>query len=228
MPYEALYSKPFNIPVFIRDNNYWENYMLPSLCQQGWHVVIVDCAGVVDAYDFAIRFMNAISFDWSSFPHEFDLKWAEEYAEDIHWLDMRQGLFVYYKNFEDVLSMADGLSMEGYVRYSIDILYIMNAYYPRRPMWRDDEYEVLFGYGLEVSKDSLPRVEEYFEGHEIIFAGPDTEYPWSQQEERKKKYFPNGFPDPRYDENGIWITDPDIYPESATYTNNNDVQDKNI
>jgi len=119
--------------------------------------------------------------------------------------------------------MADGLNMEGYVRYSVNILYIMNAYYPRRPMWRDDEYEVLFGYGLEVSKDSLPRVEEYFEGHEIIFAGPDTEYPWSQQEERKKKYFPNGFPDPRYDENGIWITDPDIYPESTTYTNNNDV-----
>ena len=135
---------------------------------------------------------------------------------------MRQGLFVYYKNFEDVLSMADGLNMEGYVRYSVDILYIMNAYYPRRPMWRDDEYEVLFGYGLEVSKDSLPRVEEYFEGHQTICAGPNAVYPWSQQEERKKKYFPNGFPDPQYDENGIWITDPDEYPESTTYTGSMD------
>ena len=44
--------------------------------------------------------------------------------------------------------------------------------------------------------------------------------PWPQQEERKKKYFPSGFPDPRYDENGIWITDPDEYPESTTYTDN--------
>lgn len=222
MPYEALYSKPFSIPVFIRDNNYWENYMLPSLRQEGWHVVIVDCAGVVDAYDFAIRFMNAISFDWSSFPHKFDLKWAEEYAEDIDWLDMRQGLFVYLKHFEDVLKMADYLGGDSYANYVVRLIDSMQLHYPMRPAGHEG-YEVLFGYGLEVSKDSLPRVEEYFEGHEIIFAGPDTEYPWSQQEERKKKYFPNGFPDPLYDKNGIWITDPDIYPESTTYTNNNDV-----
>ena len=47
--------------------------------------------------------------------------------------------------------------------------------------------------------------------------------PWSQQEERKKKYFPNGFPDPRYDENGTeWINDPDEYPESTSYTGSKD------
>ena len=75
-----------------------------------------------------------------------------------------------------------------------------------------------FGYGFEVSKDFLPRVEDYFEGHQTICADPNAVYPWSQQEERKKKYFPSGFPDPLYDKNGIWITDPDIYPESTSYT----------
>ena len=40
--------------------------------------------------------------------------WAFEYATEVDWLDLRQGLFVYYKNFEDVLSMADRLGNDSY------------------------------------------------------------------------------------------------------------------
>ena len=41
--------------------------------------------------------------------------------------------------------------------------------------------------------------------------------PWPQQEERKKKYFPSGFPDPLYEDGDDWINDPDEYPESTSY-----------
>ena len=221
MGYKCGYKDEFIVPVFTQESGYWEQVMKPRLQEQGWYIAEVDCAGVEDIVDFGRRLLRALNFSVGDNEYVSPI-WYENLVGEISGVSMRQGFFVYYKNFEDVLSMADGLNMEGYARYSVDILYIMNAYYPRRPMWRDDEYEVLFGYGFEVSKDSLPRVEEYFEGHEIIFAGPDTEYPWSQQEERKKKYFPNGFPDPRYDENGIWVTDPNIYPESTSYTGSKD------
>ena len=47
----------------------------------------------------------------------------------------------------------------------------------------------------------------FFTGNnEILIAGPEVvEYPWTWHEERKKKYFPQGFPAPRCDERGEWI-----------------------
>ena len=36
-------------------------------------------------------------------------------------------------------------------------------------------------------------------------------------ERYKKVFFPQGFPDPLY-EDGEWIDDPDEYPESTSYT----------
>ena len=218
MPYKKNSSRKFVAPLFLAEDRYWEDYMRPYLEKEGWCVVEVDCAGVQGTRDFGYRLMEAIRLDWENeISGEFDSYWAEELATEIDWLDMRQGLFVYLKHFEDVLKMSDYLGGDSYANYVVRLIDSMQLHYPMRPAGHEG-YEVLFGYGLEVPKDFLPRVEEYFEGHEIICAGPDTEYPWSQQEERKKKYFPSGFPDPLYDKNGIWITDPNVYPESTSYT----------
>ena len=63
-------------------------------------------------------------------------------------------------------------------------------------------------------------MEQFFTGNnEILIAGPEVvEYPWTWHEERKKKYFPQGFPAPRCDERGDWIFDPERYPESPAFT----------
>ena len=47
---------------------------------------------------------------------------AYEYATAVDWLDLRQGLFVYYKNFEDVLSMADRLGNDSYAIYAVHMV----------------------------------------------------------------------------------------------------------
>ena len=44
------------------------------------------------------------------------------------------------------------------------------------------------------------------------------EYPWSGVERYKKVFFPQGFPDPLYEDGTEWINDPDEYPESTSYT----------
>ena len=35
------------------------------------------------------------------------------------------------------------------------------------------------------------------------------------------EFFPNGFPDPLYEDGDDWINDPDEYPESTSYTGGN-------
>ena len=137
----------------------------------------VDCAGVQGIRDFGYRLMEAIRLDWENeISGEFDSYWAEELATEIDWLDMRQGLFVYLKHFEDVLKMADYLGADSYANYVVRLIDSMQLHYPMRPAGHEG-YEVFFGYGLEVSKDFLPRVEEYFEGHQTICADPNAVYP---------------------------------------------------
>jgi len=176
MPYEHSLSKPFIAPIFIEEDGYWQNCMKPYLEREGWYIAEVDCAGATGSLEFGRRFLTALEFDWDSFPYDFDVHWAYEYATAVDWLDLRQGLFVYYKNFEDVLSMADRLGNDSYAIYAVNIIDSMRLNYPMRPS------------------------------------------PWTWHEERKKKYFPQGFPAPRCDERGEWIFDPERYPESPAFT----------
>ena len=103
--------------------------------------------------------------------------------------------------------MADRLGNDSYAIYAVHMVDYMRLVYPMRPSpypRSGDDYEVTLGYGFGVSRASLPRVEQFFTGNnEILIAGPEVvEYPWTWHEERKKKYFPQGFPAPRCDERG--------------------------
>ena len=60
MVYQHIRSKPFTAPLFIRENGYWENHMLPCLEAEGWAVITIDCAGVVSYLDFARRLVKTI------------------------------------------------------------------------------------------------------------------------------------------------------------------------
>ncbi len=60
-------------------------------------------------------------------------------------------------------------------------------------------------------------MEEFFV-NSVVIAADGVEYPWSSMEEYKKFFFPDGFPDPLYEDGTDWIYDPDEYPESTTYT----------
>ena len=92
----------------------------------------------------------------------------------------------------------------------------MDGRYTVRPVFGSGLYRVLFGYGFEFSRESLPVIKKFF-GDKTVTAKDGAEYPWSGVERYKKVFFPQGFPDPLY-EDGEWIDDPDEYPESTTYT----------
>ena len=212
MVYKQVRSaEEFIAPLFIRENGYWENHMLPYLEAEGWAVITIDCAGVVSYMDFARRLVKTIDPTYS-FPEGFNMRWAAEEACLIRDRDMRQGLFVLYKNFEQLFTMAD-----DDISACVNILEEMDTYYSIRPIHGSGLYKVLFGWGFELSQESLSRVEEFFVNR-VVIAADGVEYPWSSMEEYKKFFFPNGFPDPLYEDGTDWINDPDEYPESTSYT----------
>ena len=212
MAYKQLRSaEEFIAPLFICEGGYWENHMLPYLEAEGWAVITVDCAGVVSYMDFARRLVKTIDPNYS-FPEGFNMRRAAEEACLIRDRDMRQGLFVLYKNFEQLFTMAD-----DDISACVNILEIMEVNYAGRPLHGSGLYEVLVGYGFDISQESLPRVKEFFEG-KVVFAMDGAKYPWSRVERFKKLFFPDGFPDPLYEDGTDWINDPDEYPESTSYT----------
>ena len=215
MPYQQERSAvEFTAPLFIREDGYWENHMLPYLEAEGCKVIVVDCAGVKTTLDFAYRLVASIESVYA-IPDDFNLRWASEDACLIDWFDMRQGLFVLYKNFEQLFTMAD-----DDISACVNILEEMDTYYSIRPIHGSGLYKVLFGWGFELSQESLSRVEEFFVNR-VVIAADGVEYPWSSMEEYKKFFFPNGFPDPLYEDGTDWINDPDEYPESTSYTGGN-------
>jgi len=141
--------------------------------------------------------------------------WASEDACLINWFDMRQGLFMLYKNFDDLFVMDD-----EDVSLCVNILEEMEVYYATRQLHGSGLYEVLVGYGFDISRESLPRVKEFF-NDSIVIAADGAKYPWSGMEKNKKFFFPNGFSDPLYEDGDDWINDPDEYPESTSYTGGN-------
>ena len=214
MSYTSKYPDLFKAPLFIRESGYWQNHMVPYLEVEGWAVIVVDCAGVTSIQEFAYRLVESIDSGYS-YPEGFDLRWASEEACLIRNRDMRQGLFVLYKNFEDLL-VLDHRKLTA----CVNIIETMDEYYSVRPSFGNGLYQVLFGYGFEISQESLPQVKEFFADN-IVVAASDVKYPWDGAEKFKKTFFPNGFPDPRY-EDGSWVMDPDEYPESTSYVEDNE------
>ena len=182
MSYTLNGTVEFIAPLFIREDGYWKNHMLPYLEAEGWKVIVVDCAGVKTTLDFAYRLVESIESVYA-IPDDFNLRWASEDACLINWFDMRQGLFVLYKNFEDLFVMDD-----EDVSLCVNIIEQMDTRYTVRPIHGSGLYQVLFGWGFEISQESLPRVKEFFEG-KVVFAMDGVEYPWSRVERFKKVFF---------------------------------------
>ena len=176
MPYQQERSAvEFTAPLFIREDGYWENHMLPYLEAEGWKVIVVDCAGVETTLDFAYRLVASIESVYA-IPDDFNLRWASEDACLINWFDMRQGLFMLYKNFDDLFVMDDKA-----VTACVNILEEMEVYYATRQLHGSGLYEVLVGYGFDISQESLPRVKEFF-NDSIVVAADGAKYPWSGME----------------------------------------------
>ena len=94
MAYKQVRSaEEFTAPLFIREDGYWENHMLPYLEAEGWKVIVVDCAGVKTTLDFAYRLVESIESVYA-IPDDFNLRWASEDACLIDWFDWKKWKYI--------------------------------------------------------------------------------------------------------------------------------------
>ena len=230
MQYIREYKDEFIVPVFTQESRYWEKIMKPRLQEQGWFIVEVNCAGVDSSHELGRRLLRALGFNIA--PDQWvNGFWVMNAVTEADWNDMRQGLFVFYKNFEDLFSVQESCSPFYAPEYALQLAENMVHHYSKFRGNIYEQYPVVVGYGVGLPSSYLPQLEELMGAENVMIAGEGVRYPWSDFEEEQRRNFPNGAPDPLYDKygelfgvtthssqtTGIYVDDPRYYPESPLY-----------
>ena len=125
-----------------------------------------------------------IVFEAIEFPYEVPRlpdDWIHEYLEDLHWLDLSQGVFVVLRDY-DALFREDKGPEYLQAKWMAQILQSADNDLRYRHSWYGngdyDPPHVL--YGMEVSRNHLDQVVEYFEGHATIIESFDEDNPGAE------------------------------------------------
>jgi len=141
------------------------------------------------------------------------------------------GLFVFYKNFEDIFSTHPDLHQGYGAEFMLQLIEHMVYHYSDLRGYIYEEFPVVVGYGVGLPSSYIPQFEDVMGAENVMIAGEGVRYPWSDFEEEQRRNFPNGAPDPLYDKygelfgvtthssqtTGIYVADPRYYPESPFY-----------
>ena len=230
MGYIREYKDEFIVPVFTQESGYWEQVMKPRLQEQRWYIAEVDCAGVDSSHELGRRLLRALGFNIA--PDQWvNGFWVMNAVTEADWNDMRQGLFVFYENFEDLFSVQESCSPFYTPEYALQLAENMVHHYSKFRGNIYEQYPVVVGYGVGLPTSYIPQLEELMGAENVMIAGEGVRYPWSDFEEEQRRNFPNGAPDPLYDKEGVvygftndyddatgvFVEDPRYYPESPFY-----------
>ena len=230
MVYEKEYKDGFIVPVFTYESGYWEKVMKPRLQDQGWYIAEVDCADVEDIEDCGTRLLRELNFKVPEHGY-INAMGVKDNITDIYGINMRKGLFVFYKNFEDIFSTHPDLHQGYGAEFMLQLIERIVHHYSRLRGNIYEEFPVVVGYGVGLPTSYIPQFEELMGAENVMIAGKGVRYPWSDFEEEQRRNFPNGAPDPLYDKEGVvygftndyddatgvFVEDPRYYPESPFY-----------
>ena len=167
--------------VYVREDGVLER-QLELLRQAGWKIIEIPCkkrqnsAGSEEA--------AGIVFEAIEFPYEIPRlpdDWIHEYLEDLHWLDLSQGFFFALKNY-DALFQSPHDPHYYMAKWAAQLLQTVDTELRYRYSEDEDgEYDptpVL--YAMDVSRDTLDTVLEFFEGRAVVVPDFDEEDPGAE------------------------------------------------
>ena len=176
-------NKTFFPVVYVREDGVLE-WQLELLRQSGWAIIEIPCKKIQNSS--GSEEASVIVFEAIEFPYEIPRlpdDWIHEYLEDLHWLDLSQGFFFVLKNY-DALFQSPHDPHYYMAEWAAELLQSVDGDLRFYRTWNEDgEYDptpVL--YAMDVSRDTLDTVLEFFEGRGIVVpefdeGDPGAEYP---------------------------------------------------
>ena len=169
--------------VYVREDGVLER-QLELLRQAGWKIIELSCEKFLKSSgsaEAAVMVFEAIEFPYE-IPRLPD-DWIHEYLEDLHWLDLSQGFFFVLKDYD--VFFQDQEKVDYFMaKWTAKLLQTVDTELRYRYSEDEDgEYDptpVL--YAMDVSRDTLDTVLEFFEGRAVVVpefdeGDPGAEYP---------------------------------------------------
>ena len=156
-----------------------------ALRDQGWAVIEIHCKNILASQDpqaGALEIIRAVNLP-HKLPDDNYMSWTQEIISDLDWLDLSKGVFVILKDY-DVLFTPWNSPDHSEAKWMARHLQTVddNLRY-RHSQFAYGDYDPPYVlYGMEVSREKLDTVLEFFEGRATIIEdfdkdNPGAEYP---------------------------------------------------
>ena len=156
-----------------------------ALRDQGWAVIEIHCKNIAASQDpqaGALEIIRAVNLP-HKLPDDNYMSWTQEIISDLDWLDLSKGVFVILKDY-DVLFTPWNSPDHSEAKWMAQHLQTVddNLRY-RHSQFAYGDYDPPYVlYGMEVSREKLDTVLEFFEGRATIIEdfdedNPGAEYP---------------------------------------------------
>ena len=167
--------------VYVREDGVLER-QLELLRQAGWKIIELSCEKLLESSGSAEA--SVMVFEAIEFPYEVPRlpdDWIHEYLEDLHWLDLSQGVFVVLRDYD--VMFHDSHDPHYYMaKWAAQLLQTVDTELRYRYSEDEDgEYDPAnILYGMEVSQEHLDQVLEFFEGRAIVVPDFDENDPGAE------------------------------------------------
>ena len=174
-------NKTFFPVVYVREDGVLE-WQLELLRQAGWAIIEIPCKKIQNSS--GSEEASVIVFEAIEFPYEIPRlpdDWIHEYLEDLHWLDLSQGVFVVLRDYD--VMFHDPKDPHYYMaEWAAELLQSVDGDLRFYRTWNEDgEYDPAnILYGMEVSQEHLGQVLEFFEGRAIVVPDFDENDPGAE------------------------------------------------
>ena len=170
--------------IYITEDNVLER-QTQALRDQGWAIIEIHCKNIAASQDpqaGALEIIRAVNLP-HKLPDDNYMSWTQEIISDLDWLDLSKGVFVILKDY-DVLFTPWNSPDHSEAKWMARHLQTVddNLRY-RHSQFAYGDYDPPYVlYGMEVSREKLDTVLEFFEGRATIIEdfdkdNPGEEYP---------------------------------------------------
>lgn len=156
-----------------------------ALRDKGWAIIEISCKNILASQDpqaGALEIIRAVNLP-HKLPDDNFMSWTQEIISDLDWLDLSKGVFVILKDY-DVLFTPWNSPNHSEAKWMARHLQTVddNLRY-RHSQFAYGDYDPPYVlYGMQVSREKLNTVLEFFEGRATIIEdfdedNPGAEYP---------------------------------------------------
>ena len=156
-----------------------------ALRDQGWAIIEISCKNIAASQDpqaGALEIIRAVNLP-HKLPDDNFMSWTQEIISDLDWLDLSKGVFVILKDYDALFTpwnspdYSEAKWMARHLQTVDDNLRYRHSQFAYGDC--DPPYVL---YGMEVSREELDTVLEFFEGRATIIEdfdedNPGAEYP---------------------------------------------------